>query len=69
MGGHGTKKRRALMTEAQARRFIRAARAEDPRAVVEIVTESGTVRIMPEPTDVAPKTDPKHDGRTPIPWT
>lgn len=61
--------RRAVMTEAQARRYIRAARAEDPRAVVEIITEAGTVRIMPEPTPVAPDADQSHDGRKPIPWT
>lgn len=61
--------RRAVMTEAQARRFIRAARAEDPRSVVEIVTEAGTVRIMPEPTQVAQKADRDNDGRKPIPWT
>lgn len=61
--------RRAVMTEAQARRFIRAARAENPRAVVEIVTEAGTVRIMPEPTVVAPGDDQTHDDRKPIPWT
>lgn len=60
-------KRRAVMTEAQARRFIRAARAEDPRAVVEIVTEAGTVRIMPDP--LAPPPDQDHDERKPIPWT
>lgn len=60
-------KRRAGMTEAQAHRFIRAARAEDPSAVVEIVTEAGTVRIMPGP--VAPDTKPVRDKRTPIPWT
>ncbi|MBK4215800.1 hypothetical protein JJJ17_07680 [Paracoccus caeni] len=60
--------RRAVMTEAQARRFIRAARAEDPRAVVEIVTEAGTIRIMPEPT-VAPTVEQEHDKRKPIPWT
>lgn len=60
--------RRAVMTEAQARRFIRAARAEDPRAVVEIITEAGTVRIMPEPA-VAPKVEQDHDKRKPIPWT
>lgn len=61
--------RRAVMTEAQARRFIRAARAEDPRAVVEIVTDAGIVRIMPEPVVVAPAKDRPHDGRKPIPWT
>lgn len=61
--------RRTVMTEAQARRFIRAARAEDPRAVVEIVTEAGTVRIMPEPTPVAPAVEQPHDSRKPIPWT
>lgn len=61
--------RRAVMTEAQARRFIRAARAEDPRAVVEIVTEAGTVRIMPEPAPVAHDTERDHDKRKPIPWT
>ncbi len=60
--------KRAVMTEAQARRFIRAARAEDPRSVVEIVTEAGTVRILPETKDVAAKSDRPHDGRTPIPW-
>lgn len=60
-------KRRAVMTEAQARRFIRAARAEDPRAVVEIVTEAGTVRIIPD--TVAPAPEQAHDTRKPIPWT
>lgn len=60
-------KRRAVMTEAQARRFIRAARSEDPRAVVEIVTEAGTVRIIPD--TVAPAPEQAHDKRKPIPWT
>lgn len=61
--------RRAIMTEAQVRRFIRAARAEDPRSVVEIATEAGTVRIMPEPDSLASPEDRSHDSRKPIPWT
>lgn len=56
-----------MMTEAQARRFIRAARAEDPRAVIEIVTEAGTARIMPDP--VAPAPEQAQDKWRPIPWT
>lgn len=64
-----TRKRRAVMTYEQARRYIRAARAEDPRSVVEIVTDAGTVRIIPEATPVAPSAEGVHDGRKPIPWT
>ena len=60
--------RRAVMTEAQARRFIRAARAEDPRAVVEIVTEAGVIRVLPEQPLASPPALPL-DGRRPIPWT
>lgn len=60
-------KRRAVMTEAQARRFIRAARAEAPHDVVEIITDAGTVRIIPD--SVAPAPDQAHDPRKPIPWT
>ncbi|MFE3838923.1 hypothetical protein [Pseudogemmobacter sonorensis] len=61
--------KRQTFTEAQARRFIRAARAEDPRAVVEIVTEAGTVRIMPDPTPIAEPREEAQDKRTPISWT
>lgn len=63
--------RRAVMTEAQARRFIRAARAEDPRAVVEIVTEAGTVRIMPGNTvdQNQPGHHPSATDDEPEPWT
>lgn len=60
-------KRRAVMTEAQARRFIRAARAEAPHDMVEIITDAGTVRITP--VSVAPAQDQAHDPRKPIPWT
>jgi len=35
-------------TEAEVRRTIKAARAEDPRAVVEIVTAAGVIRILPD---------------------
>lgn len=62
-------KRRAVMTEAQARRFIRAARAEDPTAIIEFVTEAGTIRISSEQGDVASAPDRLHDKRKPIPWT
>lgn len=61
--------RRAVMTEAQARRFIRAARAEDPRAVVEIITEAGTVRIMPEPVDQNQSRRHPANKIEPEPWT
>ncbi|WP_157970968.1 hypothetical protein [Pseudogemmobacter bohemicus] len=40
--------KRQTFTEAEVRRFIKAGRAEDPKAVVEIVTERGTVRFRPE---------------------
>lgn len=62
-------KRRAVMTEAQARRFIRAARAEDPSAVVEFVTDAGTIRISPSQGDVASAPERLHDKRKPIQWT
>lgn len=42
-------------TEAQVRKMIKAARAEDPRAVIELVTDVGVVRIMPE-AEAAPAT-------------
>ncbi|WP_302476960.1 hypothetical protein [Ruegeria arenilitoris] len=35
-------------TAAQIQRFINAARANDPKTVVEIVTDAGTVRFLPE---------------------
>lgn len=40
--------RAARFTEAEVRRAIKAARAEDPMAVVEIVTPAGCIRILPE---------------------
>ena len=58
-----------MFTEAQTRRFIRAARAEDPEAVVEIVTDAGTIRICSDRSQVAPAKDQTHDTRKPIPWT
>ncbi|WP_157960313.1 hypothetical protein [Albibacillus kandeliae] len=41
--------RKVAFTEAQVKRFIKAARAVDPKAVIEIVTEAGTIRISAEP--------------------
>lgn len=38
--------RAATFTEAQIRRAVKAARAEDPRAIVE-VTRRGVIRILP----------------------
>lgn len=63
--------RRAVMTEAQARRFIRAARAEDPRAVVEIITAAGTVRIVPGNAVDQDQTGhhPEASENEPEPWT
>lgn len=40
--------RAARFTEAEVRRAIKAARAENPRAVVEIVTYAGCIRILPD---------------------
>ncbi|WP_417840169.1 hypothetical protein [Tritonibacter scottomollicae] len=40
--------RKQQFTAAQIQRFINAARTTDPKAVVEIVTEAGTVRFLPE---------------------
>lgn len=62
-------KRRAMMTEAQARRFIRAARAEDPSAVVEFITDAGTIRISSPHEGVASAPEQPHDKRRPIQWT
>lgn len=42
-------------TEAGIRRYIKAARAEDPRAVVEIVTDAGVIRILPDQPRQPPK--------------
>jgi hypothetical protein len=40
-------------TSAQIKRFVSAARAADPNAIVELVTTAGTVRILPESEPVA----------------
>lgn len=40
--------RRATFTGKQIAAVVSAARSTDPRAVVEIVTVSGTIRILPE---------------------
>jgi|GEM_PF-1569162 hypothetical protein len=40
--------RRATFTGKQIAAVVSAARSTDPRAVVEIVTQSGTIRILPE---------------------
>lgn len=49
--------RRATFTEKQIAAAVSAARATDPRAVVEIVTPSGTIRILPESAPVKPADD------------
>lgn len=45
--------KRQQFTSAQITRFVTAARAADPNAVVEIVTDAGTIRILPEPETVS----------------
>ncbi|WP_123628159.1 hypothetical protein [Phaeobacter inhibens] len=45
--------KRKQFTSAQITRFVTAARAADPIAVVEIVTDAGTIRILPESEPVA----------------
>lgn len=40
--------KRAVFTEAQIARAVKAARAIDPKAIVEVVTDQGTIRIVPE---------------------
>ncbi|KPD10351.1 hypothetical protein [Phaeobacter sp. 11ANDIMAR09] len=40
-------------TSAQIKRLVSGARAADPKAIVEIVTNAGTVRILPESVPVA----------------
>ncbi|MCL4069030.1 hypothetical protein M3484_20950 [Pseudomonas sp. GX19020] len=40
--------KRQTYTEAEVRRFIKAGRAEDPNAVVEIETDKGIVRFRSE---------------------
>ncbi len=42
--------RAGRFTEAEVRRAIKAARAEDPLAIVEIVTSAGCIRILREPS-------------------
>ena len=64
-----TVKRRATITVTQVRRFIQAARAEDPFSVIEFITESGTVRITPDRPRIEPAEQGPHDGRKPISWT
>lgn len=49
--------RAARFSEAEVRRAIKAARKEDPRAVVEIVTQSGVIRILPDQPRQKPKQD------------
>lgn len=40
--------KRQQFTKAQIERYVAAARAADPQAVIELVTEAGTVRILPD---------------------
>lgn len=49
--------KRATFTEKQIAAYVSAARASDPRAVIEIVTHSGTIRILPEAAPAKPADD------------
>ncbi|NIY97981.1 MAG: hypothetical protein HWE21_06810 [Cytophagia bacterium] len=40
--------KRHQFTKAQIERYVAAARAADPSAVIELVTDAGTVRILPD---------------------
>ncbi|GGE26844.1 hypothetical protein SAMN05421774_11221 [Gemmobacter megaterium] len=46
--------KRATFTGKQISAAVAAARAADPRAVIEIITQSGTIRILPESTPEKP---------------
>lgn len=47
--------KRPSLTEATIRRYIKAGRAEDPRAIIEIETAAGILRYLPE-ASAAPAT-------------
>ncbi|PXW74336.1 hypothetical protein BZA02_1258 [Ruegeria sp. P4] len=56
--------RKQQFTAAQIQRFINAARANDPKAVVEIVTDAGTVRFLPETEQAAIPASPFDEWKT-----
>ncbi|MEB3421770.1 hypothetical protein ACFSDD_17675 [Salipiger marinus] len=41
--------RRQQFTKAEIERYVAAARKANPRSVIELVTDAGTIRILPEP--------------------
>lgn len=52
--------RRQQFTKAEVERYVAAARKANPRSVVELVTDAGIIRILPEP-DHQPEPDSPFD--------
>ncbi len=55
--------KRASFSQAEITRAVKGARAVDPLAVVEVVTERGTIRILPATAPIQAKADPLNEWR------